>query len=120
MGLEWRRSVATEQPLKLNVVLSQQDGCWVATCTELGVVTADPDMETAWEDATRVCRAHLLYGMRTGRSLKDLLKPPPDNIDEIMAQAQEDGTLIINLRPQVAPQPRESVEIHRFVHRTAA
>ena len=109
--------MATERPLKLNVLLSQQDGCWVATCTELDVVAANPDMERAWEDATRVCRAHLLYGLRSGLSLRDLVKPPPKNLGEIMAQMEEDGMLTINIRPSV--HGAEAVEIHRLVRKAA-
>lgn len=109
--------MATETPLKLNVLLSRQDGCWVATCTELDVVVADPDMERAWEDATRVCRAHLMYGLRTGHSLHDLVKPPPENLGEIMEQMAEDGVLTINLCPSL--KAAEAVEIHRLISKAA-
>lgn|GEM_PF-5847282 len=103
------RSECSEHALKLNVLLRHEDGCWVAFCPELDVLAAHPNLETAWEDATRVCRAHLMYGLSSGAALADLVKPPPDNIAEIMRHAEQQGTLMIQIRP------KNDVEIRRLV-----
>lgn len=93
--------MSSDQPrvLRLNVLLRQECGRWVAHCPELNTLASDADLETAWEDIVRVCRAHLTYGLKTGRTLAQLIKPPPADILEIIAQAEIDGFLRLHLQP---------------------
>ncbi len=90
-------ALSNGKALELDVLLSRDDGLWIAECPQIGVLVADPDLETAWEDATRACRAHLLYAIRTGIDLHDVIKPPPDNLAEIIRQARKDQRLIVEL-----------------------
>jgi hypothetical protein len=69
----------------------------VAFCPELNTLAADPDLETSWEDIVRICRAHLAYGLTAGMSLAELVKPPPANLAQIIAQAETDGFLRLHM-----------------------
>ena len=92
--------VSSVQPehLRLNVLLRQEDECWVAFCPELNTLAADPDLEKAWEDVVRVCRARLAYGLAEGLSLDELVKPAPGNLAQIISQAETDGFLRLHMK----------------------
>lgn len=66
--------------------MQREEGCWVARCTNLGTIAADPDLDTAWDHITRVCRAHLDYGLAKGFGLDELVKPVPTDIVEAYKQ----------------------------------
>jgi hypothetical protein len=97
--------------LRLNIILCKEDGCWVARCPELDTLAADPDIETAWEDIVRVCRAHIACGLLDGKTLKDLMRPPPDNWLEIMAHHQKEGWV----RMHVTPQLDHDIRVERWL-----
>lgn len=90
-------SAAQQEHLRLNVLLRKENDCWVAFCPELDTLAADPDLETAWEDVVRVCRARLAYGLAAGLSLEELVKPAPPNLAQIVAQAEIDGFLRLHM-----------------------
>ena len=107
-------SVSLEQPkmLRLNVVLRREDDCWVARCPELGTLAADPDLETAWEDIVRICRAHLVYGLKIGMALADLIKPVPADISELISQLDTDGFLRLHFNRAV---DHTEIKMYRMV-----
>jgi hypothetical protein len=108
---------AQEKHLRLNILLHQEDGCWVAHCPELGTLAADPDYEIAWEDAVRLCRAALTHGLNRGRDLRDIVKPPPANIAEIIASAREDGFLRLHLQARM--KDGTELTVHRVLRKAA-
>lgn len=116
--MAWSPQVSAEQPklLRLNVLLRHEEGCWVARCPEIGTLSADPDFETAWEDIVRLCRAHLAYGMSIGMTLADLVKPPPADIAEIIAQTTIDGHLRLHLKPCI---DSTELEVFRMIPQAA-
>jgi hypothetical protein len=110
---------AQTKHLQLNVLIRQEDGCWVAHCPEVNALAADPDFETAWEDIMRLCRAHLIYGLKMGKSLSDLIKPPPADLAQIIAQAEMDGCLRLHFNRVDQALVDSVIEVRRVLAQAA-
>lgn len=78
-------------PIRLSVLLCQHEGLWVADCPELRVRTADPARDVALANVQKLCLAHLLYGLKKGIPIRDLLHPPTEELVIALARAKRQG-----------------------------
>ena len=86
------RSLARKTPVKIDVrvLIVEKDGVYNATCLEMGLATAGPDLGTVKRDMGELIVAHLRACAEEGRP-QDAFVPAPPEYWRMYAQAVVEG-----------------------------
>jgi len=85
--------------LRLDVVLHQENGLWVARCVQLDILTSGPDRKQVWSDIQELCKAQVLYAAKHDPDLAFLFRPPSSELMKLMATARDEGRVILQVDP---------------------
>lgn len=83
--------------LRLDVVLHNEGGLWVARCVQFAILTSHPNQEQAWADIQELCKAQVLYAAKHDPDLSRLFRPPSSELMKLMATARDEGQVVLSL-----------------------
>lgn len=84
-------SLFTKNPsIKLNVLVYEEEGEWIAHCLQMDIVTANKDKEAVQDDIIDLIKTHVIYAFEND-NMAHIFKPAPPEEWEKLSHFQRCG-----------------------------